>query len=770
MKPHKAPGPDGLPACVYIQTIDLLEDHLLPIFRASLRLGIYPTEWRKSHTVVLRKPSKPDYSIAKAYRPIALLNVISKILSACIANRLNSLAEKHGWLPDHHFGGRPGRTTTDALHLLAKTVKDAWATKKVASALFLDVKGTFPHANPHRLAANMKELGVPTVYVNWMLAKLSGRTTCLASDDYTSALLPIDNGIDQGCPPSVISYLPYNSLLVKIPRVTSNELCIAYIDDVTFVAWGPSFEDNHRALVDMMTRTGGALEWSNTHNSTFELDKTACIDFAPASSSKRLDRPPLTIGNQVITPVKSHTLLGVIMDQTLSWREQCDKALSKGQKWASQLNRLARMTYGTSVETARCLYLSIAVPHFTYAADVWFTPITSDPGKRRTGSVGFAKRLARVQSTAARSILGAMRSTPIASLDAHLDLLPVHLLLNEACQRAAIRLAATPTDHPLHKAVAKCASGRKRHPPPLQNILRFARVRPSYFESWPFGRRPLPDVPPKHFSDRETAEVLARTDMAHLQVFTDGAASRAGVAAAAVLLELGSRELRTGWKLGEAESHSALDAEVAGILLAAHLVLKVQKDTIVDDVSIYTDSQAAISCINRHTEGVARRLLRATREAIRKAKLGSGGTVLNLKWCPGHTGIPGNIMADGEASRAASGHTFPHHLVPKFLVDYHPATNPTTHKQAAKAENRKLAKTHWSSSNAGIKHVEKFPNLPPQGLSQVTSNYGNTYTASSWPTPPFASTAAESPRPPHTSSLDAPTTQHHAMSTSPPEV
>ncbi|EUC67724.1 reverse transcriptase from transposon X-element protein, putative [Rhizoctonia solani AG-3 Rhs1AP] len=292
MKPHKAPGPDGLPACVYIQTVDLLEDHLLPIFRASLRLGIYPSEWRKSRTVVLRKPGKPDYGVAKAYRPIALLNVISKVLSTCVANRLNSLAEENGWLPDHHFGGRPGRTTTDALHLLSKTIKDAWAVKKVASALFLDVKGAFPHANPTRLAENMRALGVPTVYINWMLAKLSGRTTCLAFDDYTSAPLSIDNGIDQGCPLSVIFYLLYNAPLVKISRSESSELCIAYIDDVTFVVCGATFEDNHRTLVDMMTRGGGALEWSDTHNSTFELDKTACIDFAPSSKSKMLDRPP----------------------------------------------------------------------------------------------------------------------------------------------------------------------------------------------------------------------------------------------------------------------------------------------------------------------------------------------------------------------------------------------------------------------------------------------------------------------------------------------
>ncbi|KAF8600950.1 hypothetical protein BDV93DRAFT_418426, partial [Ceratobasidium sp. AG-I] len=80
MKPNKAPGPDGLPACVYIQGIDIIPDHLLPIFRASLRLGVYPSEWKHSKTAVLRKPGKPDYSAAKAYRPIALLNVVSKIL------------------------------------------------------------------------------------------------------------------------------------------------------------------------------------------------------------------------------------------------------------------------------------------------------------------------------------------------------------------------------------------------------------------------------------------------------------------------------------------------------------------------------------------------------------------------------------------------------------------------------------------------------------------------------------------------------------------
>ncbi|KAJ1299394.1 hypothetical protein OPQ81_011131 [Rhizoctonia solani] len=699
MKPFKAPGPDGLPACVYIHAIDLLDMHLLPIFRASLRLGIYPTAWCKSRTVMLCKPGKPDYGLAKAYRPIALLNVISKILSSCIADHLNHLAEGHGWLPDHHFGGRPGRTTTDALHLIVKTIKDAWAAKKVASALYLDVKGAFPHAYPLRLAENMRNLGVPMTYVNWMLAKLSGRTTCLAFDNYTSTPLPIENSIDQGCPLLVIFYLLYNAPLVKVPCQSSDELCVAYIDDITFITWGPTFEDNHRSLVDMMSRRGGALEWSNTHNSTFELDKTACMDFAPPAMSKKLALPPLHIRGQVITPVKSHTLLGVIMDQMLNWREQCDKALAKGQKWAGQLNRLARMSFGTSVETARRLYLSIAVPRFTYVADVWFTPVTQGPSGRRSGSAGFADRLARIQSTAARVILGAMSSTPVTAMDAHLDLLPMHILMNETCQRAAIRLAATPTDHPLHKAVIKCT---------------FAGVKPTDFEQWPFGKKPLPSIPPEAFQDRHEAAASAWADKSHLLVFSDASVSRAGVAVAAVLWSDGGRELRAGIKLDEHNHISSLDAEVAGVLLAVHLVSLVQDDTVVDDATIYSDSQAAILCINHHAEGASRDLLRATRKALRKARKGSGGTTIQLKWCPGHMGVPGNEEADAEAHRVASGHVHPQHLIPQYLVNFRPATNPTTRKQIMKTDNKSLAEAHWASSSAGAKHAEKYPNLAPR--------------------------------------------------------
>jgi len=141
--PHKAPGPDGIANVVIMQCSDLLIPHLGPVYHVTFRLGVYPTQWKDSVTIVLRKLAKPDYTVPGTHRPIALLNTITKVLSTCVAEDLGQMAEVHRLLPDNHFGCHPGRTTTDSLHFVTKFVKDAWRKREVVSTLFLDVKSVF---------------------------------------------------------------------------------------------------------------------------------------------------------------------------------------------------------------------------------------------------------------------------------------------------------------------------------------------------------------------------------------------------------------------------------------------------------------------------------------------------------------------------------------------------------------------------------------------------------------------------------------------------
>src|SRR5882762_1979832 len=94
---------------------------------------------------ILCKPNKPDYSLLKAYRPITLIKTVAKVLSSIISEDLVHLTETHNLLPANHFGGRPGRSTSDSLML---TIHWAFEKRKglVVSSLFLNISGAFPNA------------------------------------------------------------------------------------------------------------------------------------------------------------------------------------------------------------------------------------------------------------------------------------------------------------------------------------------------------------------------------------------------------------------------------------------------------------------------------------------------------------------------------------------------------------------------------------------------------------------------------------------------
>jgi hypothetical protein len=93
---------------------------------------------------------------------------LARLLNSCQPNDIVTMCKQHNIILANHFGARPGRTTTDSIHLLTKTVKDAWRKGLVASALFLDVKGAFPSIDIDRLIHNMRKRGIPEEYTSWM--------------------------------------------------------------------------------------------------------------------------------------------------------------------------------------------------------------------------------------------------------------------------------------------------------------------------------------------------------------------------------------------------------------------------------------------------------------------------------------------------------------------------------------------------------------------------------------------------------------------------
>ena len=168
MLPYKATAPDTVPNCVLKEAKNLLVPYLGPIFRATFSLEYYPEHWAQTLTVALKKPGKTNYEVPNAWHLISLSDGFVRLLNSCIANKLTNRCALHNILPANHFGARPGHSTTQAVHYLVTKVKNAWRRKKVASALFLDVKGAFPSVDFGQLIHDMRSLGVPVQYTNWI--------------------------------------------------------------------------------------------------------------------------------------------------------------------------------------------------------------------------------------------------------------------------------------------------------------------------------------------------------------------------------------------------------------------------------------------------------------------------------------------------------------------------------------------------------------------------------------------------------------------------
>ena len=99
---NKATGSDGIPVWLLKETAYQISPSLTMLFNKSLRLGIFPGDWKLANIVPIFKKGKRDF--VENYRPISLLPVISKVLERCVLAGLRDhishliSREQHGFL------------------------------------------------------------------------------------------------------------------------------------------------------------------------------------------------------------------------------------------------------------------------------------------------------------------------------------------------------------------------------------------------------------------------------------------------------------------------------------------------------------------------------------------------------------------------------------------------------------------------------------------------------------------------------------------------
>ena len=471
LKPDTAPGPDGIPNRVLKACSETLTELLTPLFQACVNLGYHPRAFRTAHTITLKKAGKDNYETPKAYRPIALLNTLGKVMEAIMASKITHMAEKHELLPGTQMGARRERSTESALELLTEQIHTVWGqgNDKVATLLSMDVAGAYDTVSHQRLIHNLRRRKIPQWVTNWIECFLKNRRTTLTINRRTTDEFDARTGIPQGSPISPILYLFYNADLLDIcNRPGTKTSGLGFVDDINVLAYGKSTQEYCRTLERIHRE---CERWALRHGSLFAPTKYELIHLS--RNPKKFDMTAtINIENSLIKPKADIRILGLQIDTKLKWGAHIRKTQEKMVKQSMALTKISTSTWGASFARARQVYTAVVRPAMTYGSIVWHTPKDVNRNKSITSN------LAVIQNRCLRTVAGAFKATPIPVLEAETHIAPIDVYLDQLQAKARYRLRITG-----QKALANSAckiianklrerAGRRKTPPPTPGELK----------------------------------------------------------------------------------------------------------------------------------------------------------------------------------------------------------------------------------------------------------------------------------------------------------
>lgn len=235
IKLRSAPGLDSLAPALVRSFYRLHPEFFLFIFNSALRIGHFPTPWKKGRVVFLPKPGRSP-ELPTSYRPICMNSVFGKILERLLFSRLYYFLVRNDLIHPFQFGFTHLKNTTLALYNLKSVIYDRRQQKLHSVLISLDFQGAFDSVW-HPIVLNfLRRHDCPTNLYQLLKSFLSGRmAVCRTRAQEVS--VPASIGSPQGSPlsPLLWNILLYGLLDAKFPPGVHIQ---AYADDTIIVVSG----------------------------------------------------------------------------------------------------------------------------------------------------------------------------------------------------------------------------------------------------------------------------------------------------------------------------------------------------------------------------------------------------------------------------------------------------------------------------------------------------------------------------------------------------
>uniref|UniRef100_A0A670J379 Reverse transcriptase domain-containing protein n=1 Tax=Podarcis muralis TaxID=64176 RepID=A0A670J379_PODMU len=356
-KAGKAPGDD----LISIDAIKANKDWWIPLLAALYthinKTAKFPSSWSSALIVLIHK--KGPRTEPSNFRPISLLNVIGKIYSGYLLNKLSKWMEDDNIIADEQAGFRPGRSTTDQILTLNHLAeKYAGKAPKVLHVAFIDLKQAFDRISRKQLWTKLAATKIDRRLLHLIISLHTNTFLRIRlNKGLVSNPVTTTRGVRQGCllAPALFSFY-INSLVTHMandafhpPKLAGRSLnVLLYADDAALLARSP---------IGLRRMLQALHEYCDQHELQPNYAKTKIMVF---SARPRLHR--WSMNGIPLEQVNCFKYLGQVIRSNRTFLAHRDYITTNASKAAIQIRSLYAKNQAQSVKIALRLFQMKVLP------------------------------------------------------------------------------------------------------------------------------------------------------------------------------------------------------------------------------------------------------------------------------------------------------------------------------------------------------------------------------------------------------------------------
>lgn len=196
MPSNKSPGPDGFLSEFFKTTWPVIAHNFTTVVQSVFRLEFLPKG--VNSTILALVPKKYDAREMRDYRPIACCNVLYKVVSKILANRLKLILPRI--IAENQSAFVKGRLLMENVLLASKLVRD-YHKESVSPrcAMKIDISKAFDSVQWSFILNGLLAMGFPERFIHWIKLCITTPSFSVQVQGELAGYFQSSRGLRQGC-------------------------------------------------------------------------------------------------------------------------------------------------------------------------------------------------------------------------------------------------------------------------------------------------------------------------------------------------------------------------------------------------------------------------------------------------------------------------------------------------------------------------------------------------------------------------------------------